>query len=120
MILSETDLPPNPGDIWDVMIGAVQGMLNQIYRLGNPPNYEPGPEATIAAIAGARGEELFSATYDMFLEDDGHALFLMAAFNYVDGDHEVIREQLLHPWSVSGLSDGGAHCGLICDGSNPS
>ena len=93
------------------MIGAVQGMLHQIYHLGNPPNYEPGPEATIAAIAEARGEELFSAAYDMFLEDDGHALFLMAAFNYVEGDHEVIREQLLHPWSVSGLSDGGAHCG---------
>lgn len=118
-ILAEKDLPPNPDDIWDVMVGAVQGMLNQIYRLGNPPNYEPGPEATIAAIAEAKGEELFSAAYDMFLEEDGHALFLMAAFNYTDGDHEVIREQLLHPWSVSGLSDGGAHCGLICDGSNP-
>jgi N-acyl-D-aspartate/D-glutamate deacylase len=26
---------------------------------------------------------------------------------------------LLHPQAVYGLSDGGAHCGVICDASNP-
>jgi N-acyl-D-aspartate/D-glutamate deacylase len=118
-ILSEKDLPPNPNDIWDMMIGAVQGMLDQIFWLGNPPNYEPGPDQTIARIALSRGQEPLSGAYDMFLEEDGHALFLMASFNYVEGNHEVIRQQLTHPWSVSGLSDGGAHCGMISDGSNP-
>jgi N-acyl-D-amino-acid deacylase len=97
----------------------VQGMLDQIFSLGNPPNYEPGPEQTIARIVAERGQELHSGAYDMFLEDDGHALFLMASFNYFEGNHEVIRQQLTHPWSVSGLSDGGAHCGMISDGSNP-
>lgn len=118
-ILSEKDLPPDESNIWDMMIGAVQGMLDQIFYLGNPPNYEPGPEQTIARIVEGRGQELYSGAYDMFLEDDGHALFLMASFNYFEGNHEVIRQQLTHPWSVSGLSDGGAHCGMISDGSNP-
>lgn len=118
-ILSETDLPPDASNIWDMMIGAVQGMLDQIFFLGNPPNYEPGPEQTIARIVEARGQELYSGAYDMFLEEEGHALFLMASFNYFEGNHEVIRQQLTHPWSVSGLSDGGAHCGMISDGSNP-
>ncbi|MCU1353291.1 MAG: dan 1, partial [Acidimicrobiales bacterium] len=31
----------------------------------------------------------------------------------------AIREMMTHPSSVLGLSDGGAHCGLICDGSMP-
>ena len=40
--------------------------------------------------------------------------------NYVDYDHEAIREMMLHPSTVLGLSDGGAHCGVICDASSPS
>ncbi|HEX7094675.1 MAG TPA: amidohydrolase family protein, partial [Acidimicrobiales bacterium] len=33
------------------------------------------------------------------------------------GNHDAIYEMLTHPAAVSGLSDGGAHCGLICDAS---
>ena len=53
------------------------------------------------------------------LENDGYAMGMMPIFNYVDGNHDVIREMLLHPQAVSGLSDGGAHCGMICDASIP-
>jgi N-acyl-D-aspartate/D-glutamate deacylase len=35
------------------------------------------------------------------------------------GNHDAIYEMLTHPAAVSGLSDGGAHCGLICDASYP-
>ena len=41
------------------------------------------------------------------------------AFNYGGGDLETIRAMLLDPHTVLGLSDGGAHCGLICDASVP-
>ena len=44
---------------------------------------------------------------------------MLPLLNYADGDHEAIRAQLTHPQSVSGLSDGGAHCGIICDASLP-
>ncbi len=53
------------------------------------------------------------------LEDEGHAMAMMPIFNYVNGNHDAIREMLLHPQAVSGLSDGGAHCGMICDASIP-
>ena len=46
-------------------------------------------------------------------------MLLMPVFNYAAGDCEAIREQLTHPYGVSGLSDGGAHCGMICDASIP-
>jgi N-acyl-D-amino-acid deacylase len=39
--------------------------------------------------------------------------------SYVDRDHEALREMMTHPRTVLGLSDGGAHCGLICDASMP-
>ena len=63
--------------------------------------------------------ELQRMLYDYMLEDGGHAMAMMPIFNYVNGNHDAIREMLLHPQAVSGLSDGGAHCGMICDASIP-
>jgi N-acyl-D-aspartate/D-glutamate deacylase len=40
-------------------------------------------------------------------------------FNYSDGNHDAIREMMTHPAGVLGLSDGGAHCSMICDASYP-
>ena len=39
--------------------------------------------------------------------------------SYVEYDFEAVRELMTHPRTVLGLSDGGAHCGLICDASMP-
>ena len=46
-------------------------------------------------------------------------MLMLPLFNYADGNCEAIREMLLHPAGVLGLSDGGAHCGMICDASYP-
>jgi N-acyl-D-aspartate/D-glutamate deacylase len=37
--------------------------------------------------------------------------------NYAGCTAEPIREMILHPRSILGLGDGGAHCGIICDAS---
>jgi hypothetical protein len=47
------------------------------------------------------------------------AMLMLTFFNYADGNHDTIREMMTHPAGVLGLSDGGAHCGLICDASYP-
>ena len=101
-------------------VGAlVSKMLDQIYVLGDPPDYEPTPDRSIASIAAAADVEPQEAVYDALCADDGRAVLMVPMFNYVDGNHDVIREQLTHPQAVIGLSDGGAHCGLICDASMP-
>ena len=51
--------------------------------------------------------------------DGGTALLFAPLASYVDRDHEAIREMITHPSTILGLSDGGAHCGLICDASMP-
>lgn len=53
------------------------------------------------------------------LGDGGKALLYMPTLNYVDGNLDVVREQLVHEAAVPGLSDGGAHVGTICDVSFP-
>ena len=90
-----------------------------IYRLGDPPDYEPRPETSIAAVAEREGRRPEEVAVDWLLEDDGKALLFAPLGSYVDQDHEAIREMISHPASVVGLSDGGAHCGLICDASFP-
>ena len=97
----------------------VSRMLDQLYVLGNPPDYEPTRDRSISAVAAAAGVGLQEAAYDAFCAEDGRALLMVPLFNYVDGNHDAIREQLTHPRAVLGLSDGGAHCGLICDASMP-
>jgi len=91
--------------------------LQRIYVLGNPPNYEPGPEQSVAYLAEADGVEVQSKLYDLLLEDEGKALLIFPIVNYSEGNLDAVRNMLLHPAGVLGLSDGGAHCGSICDAS---
>ncbi len=118
-ILSEDDLPPDPTKLFDGMFALVQYSLGRLYALGDPPDYEPTADRSVAAIAQARGEDPLSTLYDLMLESDATAMLMLPLFNYSDGNHDAIREMLLHPAGVMGLSDGGAHCGMICDASYP-
>jgi N-acyl-D-aspartate/D-glutamate deacylase len=94
-------------------------LAGRLFVLGTPPDYEPGPERCVAAIARTEGVEPEAKLFDLLVANDGRDLLLLPAFNYSNGDSEITREMLLHPAAVLGLSDGGAHCGVICDASQP-
>ena len=118
-ILAEDDLPVDPSLQFDAMFALVQHSLHRIYDLGDPPDYEPTPDRSVAAIAAARGEDPLATLYDLMLAADAGSMLMLPFFNYADGNHDAIREMLTHPAGVLGLSDGGAHCGMICDASYP-
>ena len=90
-----------------------------VYRLDDPPDYEPPPEASIAAEAARLGIAPEALAYDLVMADGGHGLLYVPFLNYADGDLEPTREMLTHPHAVLGLADGGAHVGTICDASFP-
>jgi N-acyl-D-aspartate/D-glutamate deacylase len=118
-ILSETDLPAQPLPLFDSLFAFIQHSAATMYAIGDPPDYEPTPDRTVAAIAQQRGQDPLAAMYDLMLESDGTAVLMLPFFNYVEGNHDAIHEMLSHRAAISGLSDGGAHCGLICDASLP-
>lgn len=89
------------------------------FLLGDPPDYEPSADRSLAGMARASGKDPLEVAYDAMLENDGHGLLYVPILNYSDGWLEPVREMLLHPRSASGLADGGAHCGVICDASLP-
>lgn len=118
-ILGESDLPVDTTRQFDGMFALVQHSLHRIYALGDPPDYEPTPDRTVASIAADRGEDPLATLYDLMLEDGAGSMLMLPFFNYADGNHDAIHEMLTHPAGVLGLSDGGAHCNLICDASYP-
>jgi len=89
------------------------------FVLGTPPDYEPGPERSLASIAAAAGRHPLEVAYEVMLEAGGHGLLYFPILNYASMSLEPVREMLLHPRAVAGLGDGGAHCGVICDSPQP-
>ena len=99
--------------------GALIAMWDRMFELGDPPDYEPSPSSSLAAKAAAAGVHPAELAYDLLASGDGGALLYTPFLNYADGDLDAVGEMLSHPWTIPGLSDGGAHVGTICDGSFP-
>jgi N-acyl-D-aspartate/D-glutamate deacylase len=96
---------------------VVAKKFDKFFVMGNPPDYEPGPEKSVAAIAAREGRTPEEVAYDYILEDGQYLYFPVV--NYVTGDHEPIYEMLNDPACLLGLSDGGAHCTSIVDSGVP-
>ncbi|MEM7254096.1 MAG: amidohydrolase family protein [Pseudomonadota bacterium] len=89
--------------------------FDRMFRLGDPPIYEPHPSTSVGAAARGSNRAPVACLYDLMLENDGRALVYYPLLNYADFDFGPLYEQLNHPHALLSLSDGGAHCGLICD-----
>jgi N-acyl-D-aspartate/D-glutamate deacylase len=87
-----------------------------MYELSDPPNYEPSPADSIAARAARAGRDPVELAYDVLA---GGGMLYLTALNYLAGNLDDVHEMLVHPHTLPGLSDGGAHVGTICDGSFP-
>ena len=83
---------------------------------GQTMSYEPGAEHSVAAIAARTGRSCEEIAYDALMELDGRGTLYFPLFNYAEGSLAPQYELLSHPRTRLGLSDGGAHCGAICDG----
>jgi N-acyl-D-aspartate/D-glutamate deacylase len=88
--------------------------------LGDPPNYEPGSADSVAGIAAARSADVWATFLELLLVDGGRELLNSPVLNYSHGNLDVTREMLVHPITVFGLGDGGAHAGQTCDASTTS
>ncbi len=91
--------------------------FDQLYPLGDPPNYEPAPEDSIKTRAARAGVSPQEMAYDLLMQNDGKAMLFTARANYSYGDCEVTAEMMRSPHTLIGLGDGGAHVGFLSDAS---
>jgi len=112
-LLSEEAGSENP------FVRALLASFGKIFVLGDPPDYEPSADKTVAAIAKQRAISEVEVALDLMLQDDGRGVLYFPFLNFADGNLDSTRTMLESKASLPGLSDGGAHVGMICDGSFP-
>jgi N-acyl-D-aspartate/D-glutamate deacylase len=91
--------------------------FENIFAFGNPPNYDPGPESSVAAIAARERRTPGEVAYELMMADGGHGMLYSPFANYADRSLEACGDMIADPNTVIGLGDGGAHVGLISDSS---
>ena len=89
------------------------------FILSDPPNYEPTREDSIAYLAELRSQSEEEVIYDELIKDDGKSLIYACFTPYEKYKLKFVESFYKLKSSVAGGSDGGAHCGLICDASMP-
>ncbi len=100
-------------------VQLLRANLHKLFPLGDPPDYEPPAERSVTALAAAQGRRTDEVLYELMLQRDGRELLYLPVLDYSHCNLDAVREMLVHPATVLGLGDGGAHCGVLCDASLP-
>ena len=108
-ILSE-NIPGDPA------MGNPRHLLHATFPFDGGPVFEPDPSESLAAMAENTGADVIELVYDLMCERGMLQVFFTG---YRHGDLEDLREMMVHPMTVVGLADGGAHCSVISDASLP-
>ena len=105
-------------DLILLIYAITQGWALQ-YEMGASFNYEPTKDQTIFARAQAAGVSPEEYAYDLLMRDDGAGFIYFPVLNYADGNLNFLEALRHADDTVNSLSDGGAHCGTICDAASP-
>lgn len=92
---------------------------DRMFPLGDPPDYEPAQSKSFGAQAARAGRDPRDLIYDYMIEGDGRNFIFAPFANYAAYNLDCCREMMQSPHTLIGLGDGGAHVGLISDGSYP-
>jgi N-acyl-D-amino-acid deacylase len=88
---------------------------DRMFVLPEDLSYEPDFSDSIAGLAEEHGISVREALMDAMAT--GRPILVL--FGNYPGDLEPQRQWIARDHSVFGLSDGGAHCGVLCDASVP-
>ncbi len=97
----------------------IAGAWNLLYEMGEGFQYEPTQEETLQAGAERAGVPGDEYAYEVLMRDAGTGFIYFPILNYKDGNLDFLEDLQRSDDCVNSLSDGGAHCGTICDAASP-
>ncbi|MBU2341202.1 MAG: D-aminoacylase [Alphaproteobacteria bacterium] len=118
MLSEQNDLSQVNQDILPLVMVVCGGWAMQ-YQMDPDFDYEPQPEESVAARAQAAGKSGEEYAYDLLCSDEGKGFIYLPILNYADGNLDFLETLQQDADTVNSLSDGGAHCGTICDAASP-
>jgi len=101
----------------NAMVRYIARSYHKLFRLGDPPDYEPDPSHSVAAQAARGGRPPAELAYDWLLDNDGREILYFPLHNFSEQSLDAVRAMMAHDATLAGLGDGGAHVGTICDAS---
>ena len=101
------------------LIMVVCGGWNMQFEMDPDFNYEPTAEESILERAKAAGMSGDEYAYELLCRDEGKGFIYLPILNYADGNLDFLKDLQHADDTVNSLSDGGAHCGTICDAASP-
>ena len=101
------------------LLELVANGWSMLYAMREGFSYEPTPADSIQALAEAAGVSPEEYAYDLMLEGEGGGFIYFPVLNYSDGNLDFLERLQRSDDCVNSLSDGGAHCGTICDAASP-
>ncbi len=116
-LLSETNVYPE-SDIIGLYMVIGEGWTMQ-FEMDDDFDYEPQAESSMAGRATTRGLSPAEYAYDLMSADGGTGMVYLPLLNYADGNLDFLEALQASDDCVNSLSDGGAHCGTICDAASP-
>lgn len=118
-MIEEKDVLPETEMLPEAFRRIVTDGFTIQYEMDEGFNYEPTDEDAIAVRAARAGVTPAEYAYDMLMKDDGTGFIYMPFINYVNGNLDFVKELFEREDTIVSLSDGGAHCGTICDAATP-
>jgi N-acyl-D-aspartate/D-glutamate deacylase len=109
------DSPVDAGDFANFIATS----FDKMYLFSEFQDYEPDASQSVAARAQALGKTPQEVAYDALCANEGKGFLYFPLFNYADRSLEPLFKMHNHSRIFMGLSDGGAHCGAICDAGMP-
>jgi N-acyl-D-aspartate/D-glutamate deacylase len=92
---------------------------DRMFPLGDPPDYEPAQESSLGAQARRENRDPREVIYDYLVANEGRNFIFSPFANFAHYNLDCCSEMMQSPHTLIGLGDGGAHVGIISDGSFP-
>jgi len=112
-LLSERGEPT--GSDLQLIADLMESAFSMQYEMLPGFNYEPTAQQSIEQRAAASGVSSEEYAYDFMMREQGTGMIYFPLLNYANGNLDFLEEALDSDDCVNSLSDGGAHCGTICD-----